>query len=484
MKKFIPYIILLSVTLVIACCKGDDKRPDDYYIDHYKQFVKAIEDSSVVDLVKQTNIFSAKAAAGNDSVEKAIALLESGDIQNYFYSNPTEAIKFYNRAIAYFEALRPSCSILLVKCYLTCMVALEHKKDFAEERRLMAKCTELLDSLKDSVDITRYKYSIRMLEAGMYVAEAKWNSLEQCILSIEKDLQAEGKADDNRYALYILGHKIQLALGRKDYETAQKLSNEQRWIIDSLGSPNRKRAHDIEHARILRGLGRGNEAYDLYSSVIQTNEEAIDNVNTKTLAELQKEITISIMEREMEARKLQTKIFIAMFIIIAVSILLYVVFLRKLNRKNIALIRQAKETEQAERLSAQTLRQMPRERLDNDQQLYSKLLDMMEGQEKPYTDPACNRETLAQLCATNGKYIDRIISHFADGKTTNEFITHYRLRRAMTLLADTDETVDAIAELCGFSSSRTFYRRFHDEVGMSPTEYRNLQTESELDGSL
>ena len=84
------------------------------------------------------------------------------------------------------------------------MVSLEHKKDFAEERRLMAKCSQLLDSLKDSVDITRYKYSIRMLEAGMYVAEAKWDSLEQCILSLEKDVHADGKADDNRYALYIL----------------------------------------------------------------------------------------------------------------------------------------------------------------------------------------------------------------------------------------------------------------------------------------
>ena len=472
------------MALVIACNKGNDRHPDDYYIDHYKQFTRAIDDSSIVDLVKCTNLFSAKAAAGNDSIEKALALMESGDIQNYFYSNPTEAIKFYNRAIAYFEALRPSCSILLVKCYLTCMVSLEHKKDFAEERRLMAKCSELLDSLKDSVDITRYKYSIRMLEAGMYVAEAKWDSLEQCILSLEKDVHADGKADDNRYALYILGHKIQLSLGRKDYETAQKLSNEQRRIIDSLGSPNRKRAHDIEHARILRGLGRGNEAYDLYSSVIQKNEEAIDDVNTKTLAELQKEITISIMEREAESRRLQIKIFIALLIIIAVGIMFYVVNLRKLNRKNIALIRQAKETEQAERLSAQTLRQMPRERLDLDQQLYSKLLDMMEGEQKPYTDPACNRETLAKLCATNGKYIDRVISRFADGKTTSEFITHYRLRRAMTLLTDTDETVDGIAELCGFSSTRTFYRRFHDEVGMSPTEYRNLQNESEINGSM
>lgn len=194
--------------------------------------------------------------------------------------------------------------------------------------------------------------------------------------------------------------------------------------------------------------------------------------------------TISISEHQSEIRSLQIKYATALALVVGVAILFNMVNMRKLNRKNIALIRQAKETEQAERLSAQTLRQMPRERLDNDQQLFSKLLDMMEGEQKPYTDPACNRETLAQLCATNGKYIDRVISHFADGKTTSEFITHYRLRRAMTLLTDTDETVDGIAELCGFSSTRTFYRRFHDEVGMSPTEYRNLQTESEINGSL
>ena len=93
MKKLIQYILLLSVALVIACNKGDNRRPDDYYVNHYNQFAKAIDDSSVVDLVKRTNIFSAKAAAGNDSIEKALALLETGDIQNYVYSNDKEAIK-------------------------------------------------------------------------------------------------------------------------------------------------------------------------------------------------------------------------------------------------------------------------------------------------------------------------------------------------------------------------------------------------------
>lgn len=189
--------------------------------------------------------------------------------------------------------------------------------------------------------------------------------------------------------------------------------------------------------------------------------------------------TISISEHQSEIRSLQIKYATVLALVVGVAILFNMVNIRKLDRKNMALIRQAKETELAERISAQTFLQIPSERLDNDQLLYSKLLDIMEGHQMPYTNPDCNRDILAQLCATNGKYIDRIISRFADGKTTSEFITHYRLRRAMTLLTDTEETVDAIAELCGFSSTRTLYRRFHDEMGMSPTEYRNLQTESE-----
>ncbi|MGM9733402.1 MAG: helix-turn-helix domain-containing protein [Prevotella sp.] len=482
MKRIIQYISILSVALVMACSKGHDKRPDDYYVNHYKQFAKAFEDSSLVGLATRTNLFCAEAAAGNDTIEKAVALLESGDIQNYYYDNPTEAIKFYKNSIAYFESKRPAVESLLIKAYVSCMIAMEHKGDFDEEQRLMEKCAKVISQLKDSGEIVRHSYSILFIEAGMYVAQEKWDDLERCIATIENFPQAHGKPVGQDRTLYILGHKIQLALGRKDYATALKYSNEQRALIDRGESMSRRDAHDVEHARILRGLGHGNEAYDLYASAMKRRETAIHDVNTKTLNEMQKEMTISLMQRQMESQRMQAKIFIALFIIVVVAILFYVVNLRKLNRKNIALIRQAKETEQAERLSAETLRQVPRERLDNDQQLYSRLLDLMEGDKRPYTAPECNRETLAQLCATNGKYIDRVISRFADGKTTNEYITHYRLRRAMKLLTGTDETVDAIAELCGFSSTRTFYRRFRDKVGMSPTEYRNLQTRSE--GSL
>ena len=87
-----------------------------------------------------------------------------------------------------------------------------------------------------------------------------------------------------------------------------------------------RRHDDIQHTNIL-------------------NTNIAETVNTDSP-------TISIREHEMEIRRLKTKFIIALIVIVSVSILVCFVFLTKLNRKNIAIIRQAKETEQAEKLSA------------------------------------------------------------------------------------------------------------------------------------
>ena len=80
--------------------------------------------------------------------------------------------------------------------------------------------------------------------------------------------------------------------------------------------------------------------------------------------------TISISEHQSEIRSLQIKYATVLALVVGVAILFNMVTIRKLNRKNMALIRQAKETELAERISAQTFLQIPSERLDNDQLLY------------------------------------------------------------------------------------------------------------------
>ena len=47
------------------------------------------------------------------------------------------------------------------------------------------------------------------------------------------------------------------------------------------------------------------------------------------------------------------------------------------------------------------------------------------------------------------------------------------------LLAGTDESIDEIVYLTGFSEPSTFYRAFKRWVGMTPIEYRKLKAEED-----
>lgn len=58
------------------------------------------------------------------------------------------------------------------------------------------------------------------------------------------------------------------------------------------------------------------------------------------------------------------------------------------------------------------------------------------------------------------------------GKTLVTYITSVRIGYACTLLEKLQISIQKVAELCGFSSSNYFSRVFHQQMGLSPTEFR------------
>jgi len=63
-------------------------------------------------------------------------------------------------------------------------------------------------------------------------------------------------------------------------------------------------------------------------------------------------------------------------------------------------------------------------------------------------------------------------------ETGMNFVTYLntvRIRYACTLLEKLQLSMQKVAELCGFSSSNYFARVFHQQMGMSPTEYRKQE---------
>lgn len=106
--------------------------------------------------------------------------------------------------------------------------------------------------------------------------------------------------------------------------------------------------------------------------------------------------------------------------------------------------------------------------------IYRELCRLME-QERIYTDPQLNRESLAQRVGTNKSYLTTIISECSGGKNLSQFINHYRIQEAVRILSDREHIDYPLKQLCtdlGFGSVSTFYKLFQEGVGMSPSAYR------------
>ncbi|MEE4249987.1 MAG: AraC family transcriptional regulator [Alcanivoracaceae bacterium] len=66
------------------------------------------------------------------------------------------------------------------------------------------------------------------------------------------------------------------------------------------------------------------------------------------------------------------------------------------------------------------------------------------------------------------------------GTNFNQLVAEYRCKLAKRLLAGTDENIDEIVYLTGFSEPSTFYRAFKRWVGMTPIEYRKLKSDEDV----
>ncbi len=84
------------------------------------------------------------------------------------------------------------------------------------------------------------------------------------------------------------------------------------------------------------------------------------------------------------------------------------------------------------------------------------------------------QEAAAALQITQ-KRIGEMLENGGKFRNLEEWATHKRVQRACRLILDhTEFTIESIATDAGFSSPRTFYRKFQAETGLSPTEYRNV----------
>lgn len=81
---------------------------------------------------------------------------------------------------------------------------------------------------------------------------------------------------------------------------------------------------------------------------------------------------------------------------------------------------------------------------------------------------------IAAKCGYTPEHFSRIFKKYT-GKTPSAYLNVCRINRAKSLLGKTDKSVDFIMYECGFSNRTAFFKKFREQVGCTPLQFRKNQ---------
>ena len=94
--------------------------------------------------------------------------------------------------------------------------------------------------------------------------------------------------------------------------------------------------------------------------------------------------------------------------------------------------------------------------------------------EKNYMDPQLSTRTIAESMHFNAAYVSALFSASSRTTVTN-YINKVRIENACALLKNTDQRISDIAQSVGYMHNSYFCTVFKRAMGLSPSDYRNLQ---------
>jgi AraC-like DNA-binding protein len=116
-----------------------------------------------------------------------------------------------------------------------------------------------------------------------------------------------------------------------------------------------------------------------------------------------------------------------------------------------------------------------------DQITSKKLLQQVKAlfeKEKIYLDSNISIKVVAEKLSATSREVSQVINE-NEQKNFPEFVNHYRIAKAKTLLSDPvygQEKIETIAYDCGFGNVTSFNLAFKAETQMTPSQYRNQFT--------
>lgn len=289
------------------------------------------------------------------------------------------------------------------------------------------------------------------------------------------DKYAEGRKAVARFKF--LQVKARYYAATKQYDRAIACNNENMDIMTAAGDSVSLLTVQMQQADLYTQAGRYKEAAELYRLVIPHKDKLRNTELAKQLDELRTIFEVDKLTLRNEV--ITTRLYLSLIIValLLATVVLYIIYTRRLRRKNRALYDSILLYRKAESDMETAARLVPEEELDREGKIYRRLCELMQ-KEKVYKDTELNRDILSKRIGTNAVYITNAVRKYADGATVNEFINGYRLRHAASLLTNNpDLNINEVEYRSGFNSRATFNRCFRTFFGMSPSEYKAVSKE-------
>ncbi|MDL2241667.1 AraC family transcriptional regulator [Bacteroidales bacterium OttesenSCG-928-L03] len=440
-----------------------------------------LDRGNLSEAIKQAQALYQESKAAERNLGIAISLLTIGEAyqeQRRF----DEALKQFEEAIAIVsqeEKVTPiSMEIYGVYCNL-----LIGNKD----------CEKALEKLKEYEDLLdRYEKQV-----GYEMHNARANILRfyaNCYIVLEEGDKAEpflDKADSlsmDRIG-QINSAQFRACIYRDRGEYTKAL--EQISIAEELEKSNLSLAKVSVLMTKASILAKLNDAQGTYSSYDEAYTLA-DSINyyrfSQQLDELRTVYEVDKLMAEKERQRIIVFWVLTGSILLLIALLIYILYSRRLKKKNIDLVKQIREQDRLdkelkeEHAELKKLRQVLQEKEEEPQDEQDELFDRLERlmeEKQAYTDSSLNRRSLSEMLNTNEKYL-RLSIEKQMNMTVGEYINRLRLKHAKDLLLQPAEeyTIEAVALDSGFGSRSSFYALFRSHYGLAPDEFRKIARKS------
>ena len=372
---------------------------------------------------------------------------------------------------------------LLLSVYNALGETLDGLGQYEELRNVTSTWKSILDNYKSEAEAKGYtpslngRYLYCALAAAVEEIETRHYD-EAAKLLHEAEILGEGRNLVYRYKFLQVQARYYAAI--KQYDKAILSNDENMAILLSVGDSVSLLTVQLQQAELLHTAGQHKEAAEMYKELIPRKDKLRNNELTVQLDELRTLYEVDKLTLKNKVATSRLYFLLICIILILIAVFLYIIYNRRLRRKNRILFDTFLESQKKEKKLTVITNEVVHKELSSEEILYNNLNKLMQKKHL-YRDQKMKRDDVATILNTNRTYLADAVKKCTNGMTFAEFTNRYRLRYAANLLTTNDElNINEVGDKSGFNSRSTYNRLFLNYYGMSPSEFRAIAKEKKM----